>query len=170
MPPVTTYYYEMLDSASLRSSPCPDPAFRVVECEIKNWEYNRFLYEFVGRHWAWFDKNVWTPEQWRAYAEADDLRTWVGHLRGSPAGYVELQRQPDASVEISYFGLALPFIGQRLGGYLLTCAIENAWRWDAKRVWVHTCSLDHPNAMNNYQARGMVLYKTEVKEAGANWN
>ena len=69
-------------------------------------------------------------------------------------------------MEIKYFGLAPAFIGKGFGGRLLTAAIEQAWDWgEVKRVWVHTCSLDHPGALSNYQARGMQLYKTELEAA-----
>jgi len=46
-----------------------------------------------------------------------------------------------------------------LGGGLLSAAVEKAWEMETKRVWVHTCSLDHPYALNNYQARGFQIYR-----------
>ena len=92
----------------------------------------------------------------------DNLRLWVGHFKGSPAGYFELQNVA-GDIQIAYFGLAQPFIGKGLGGALLSKAIREAWDWGAKRVWVHTCSLDHPFALKNYQARGLKIYKKETK-------
>ena len=88
------------------------------------------------------------------------LATWLAYLHGTPAGYFELETQPDDSVEIAYFGLLPQFIGQGIGGVLLTRAIESAWQMGAERVWVHTCSLDHPQALKNYQARGLQIFKT----------
>ena len=68
----------------------------------------------------------------------------------------------DGSVEIVYFGLAPAFIGKGFGGYLLSCALKAAWAIPgAKRVWLHTCTLDHPNAIKNYEARGLTMYKRE---------
>ncbi len=69
--------------------------------------------------------------------------------------------------EIAYFGLLPEFIGRGLGGALLTSAIEEAWRMSPSitRVWVHTCTCDHPSALANYQARGMVIYKRETAES-----
>jgi GNAT superfamily N-acetyltransferase len=158
---VTTTFLEMLDPSDLRVRTCPDSEFRIMECVPKQAQYNRFLYGLVGQDWHWTDKNILTDEQWRTYAEADNLRTWVGYVVGSPAGYYELHRHR-GDVEIVYFGLAKPFIGKGLGGPLLSHAIQSAWDWDAKRVWVHTCTLDHPRAIANYQARGMKIYKTET--------
>jgi len=75
-----------------------------------------------------------------------------------------LQRGDDGAVEIIYFGLLPAFVGRGLGGALLSSAIEEAWRVNPLRVWVHTCSLDHPAALANYQARGMKIYKTETQD------
>ncbi len=90
-------------------------------------------------------------------------------MSGTPAGYFELELQPDAQVELAYFGIAKQFIGRRLGGHLLTVALQKAWAFGAQRVWVHTCTLDHAAALANYQARGMTVFKeeTEVKQLGA---
>lgn len=159
---VVTHYLEMLSPDELRSRQCKDNTFWIKECKTKLYAYNRFLYELVGNDWHWLDKLPWTDDDWRRYAENENLRTWVGYVGATPAGYYELQKQEDDNVEIANFGLAGPFIGQRLGGYLLSCAISSAWEWGAKRVWVHTCSLDHPNALRNYLARGMKIYKAET--------
>jgi GNAT superfamily N-acetyltransferase len=159
---ITTTFLEMLDPRDHRVKACLNPEFRVVERVPTQWRVNRSLYELVGRDWHWTDKCAWTDEDWRKYAEDDNLRTWVAHTGDSPAGYYELRRQKRGNVEIVYFGLAKPFIGKGLGGPLLSHALRSAWDWDAKRVWVHTCTLDHHHALANYQARGMKIYKTET--------
>ena len=162
MSEVIIYYLEM-KSASLLKGKKDSKGLQIVECEIKQFQVNRFLYQFVGAHWNWTDKRAWSDEQWKAYAEDDNLRTWIAYYKGSPAGYYELQKQDSEDVEIIYFGLAPGFIGRSFGGYLLTHAIRSAWEWEGtKRVWVHTCSLDHPNALKNYQARGMEIYRIET--------
>jgi GNAT superfamily N-acetyltransferase len=153
----------MLERAALR------PARRaadldVRECEVPQWELNRFLYQLVGGPWQWTDKLVWSEAQWRAWAESPDLRTWVAYHRGAVAGYYELHRQGEGDVEIAYFGLAAGFIGRGFGGDLLTRTIESAWAWNARRVWVHTCTLDHPSALANYQARGLEVFAEETHE------
>ena len=165
MTDITVYYLQMHSPAEL--VPGGDaPGLLITEARVKQWPLNRFLYQYVGGPWDWKDKLSWSEPQWQAYAEADDLRTWVAYSEGSPAGYFELQKQPGNEVEIKYFGLAQAFIGKGLGGKLLTSAIEQAWAWgEVSRVWVHTCSLDHPGALANYQARGLQLYKTELEAA-----
>ena len=164
MAEVTTYYLEM-KSASMLDEKRDSNGLQLVECEIKQFQFNRFLYHLVGNEWQWFDKNAWSDEQWVDFAENDNLRTWVAYYKGSPAGYYELQQQDDGDVEIAYFGLAPKFIGMGFGGYLLSQAIKSAWAWEGtRRVWVHTCTLDHPNALNNYKARGLVVYNVEAEE------
>ncbi len=167
MTAVTTWYLEMTDPQELRPKASPG-GLEVVEAEHKEYRFNRFLYQLVGESWQWTDRLAQSDAEWQAEVESDDLRTWVAYARGGIAGYYELQRQDGGNVEIRYFGLAPRFLDQGIGGFLLSHALRSAWDWDAavKRVWVHTCSHDHPSALRNYQARGMRLYHSEVSEEG----
>jgi len=158
---VTIWYLQMQTESELRSKDRP-AALILVEAEIKQYQFNRFLYQLVGASWQWTDKLSISDQQWQSYAEADNLRTWVGWCQGSPAGYFELRKDPNGDIEICYFGLAEKFISRGFGGYLLSAALQQAWNWQAGRVIVNTCSLDHPGALANYQARGMSIYKTET--------
>lgn len=160
MPLVTITHLQMFSAADIRPKPSPDPRFRVMEATTRQWALNRFLYAFVGEDWDWRDKTVWSDQEWRDYAESDQLRTFVGYHDGSPAGYFELGVAGD-EVQIMYFGLAPAFIGRGFGGHLLTCALQEAWAMKPSRVWVHTCTKDHPAALSNYKARGMTVYKEE---------
>lgn len=161
---VTTYYLEMKSASMLKSKKKPKK-LQINECQIKQFQFNRFLYQLVGEAWEWIDKHTWSDDHWKAYAENDNLRTWVAYYRGSPAGYYELQQQNHEDVEIAYFGLVPRFIGQGFGGYLLSQAVKSAWEWKGtKRVWVHTCTLDHPSALQNYKARGMEVYQIKTAD------
>jgi GNAT superfamily N-acetyltransferase len=152
-----------MKSASALKAINEPKGLEILESEIKQFQFNKFLYQLVGKDWEWIDKLSWSDEEWKAYAENDNLRTWVAYFKGSPAGYYELQQQKGGDVEIAYFGLAPRFIGQGFGGYLLSQAIKSAWKLKgAKRVWVHTCTLDHPSALQNYKARGMEVYRVET--------
>ena len=162
---VTTYYLEM-QSADQLNEKSETNGLQIHECRIKQFQFNRFLYQLVGESWKWIDKLSWTDDEWKAFAENDNLRTWVAYYMGSPAGYYELQQQEGGDVEIAYFGLAPRFIGQGFGGYLLSQAIKSAWQWKGtRRVWVHTCTLDHPSALRNYKSRGMMVYKVETEDS-----
>ncbi|WP_433324880.1 GNAT family N-acetyltransferase [Spirillospora sp. CA-294931] len=167
---VTTWYLEQRDPAELRSAPAPDLPFRIARAEIPSPELSRFLYTAVGGDWYWVDRLAWTYEQWRNWLERPGAETWIAHVRGTPAGFVELDPQPDGEVELAYFGLLKPFLGQGLGGHLLSVGAARAWdladRWPdrepTRRVWLHTCSNDGPAALKNYQARGFRMYDTKV--------
>lgn len=155
-------YLEMLSPGSLLAKESAR-GMEIRECRIPQYQLNRFLYHYVGAPWGWNDKLAWTDAQWQDYVETPRLRTWIGYLEGSPAGYFELQQQEGGNVEIAYFGLVERFVGQGWGGFLLTQAIRSAWLWEGtRRVWVHTCANDHPSALKNYQARGMRLYRTDA--------
>jgi GNAT superfamily N-acetyltransferase len=157
-----TYYLEMNSLEELSQSSKP-AGFELIEAENKEFRVNRFLYQLIGEQWQWQDKLCLSDEEWQEYAESDKVRTWIAYNKGSIAGYYELQKQDAGNVEIVYFGLAPNYIGQGFGGYLLFHALQSAWNWgETTRVWVHTCTDDHDNALRNYQSRGMNVYKTEI--------
>ena len=164
--PVTTFYLETHDARDLRAKHSPRSDIALVRVLPPMPELSRFFYATVGGAWYWTQRLPWTYRRWHDHLNRPELETWLLSAQGVPAGYFELEAQAGAGVEIAYFGLLPQFVGCGLGGHLLTCAIERAWEMGAKRVWVHTCTLDHPQALANYQARGMRLYKqvTEVEE------
>jgi GNAT superfamily N-acetyltransferase len=160
--PLITTYLEMRSRDQLRPKRS-DTRFQVREKTERDWRFNRDLYFCVGDQWDWIDKRSWADDQWKEYATAPELRTFAAYYDDALAGYYELRRDREAGIEIAYFGLLPEWIGRGLGGALLTSAIEETWSMDPKpsRVWVHTCNRDHPQALTNYQARGMVVYKVE---------
>jgi GNAT superfamily N-acetyltransferase len=159
--PLITTYLEMRSRDQLRPKHS-DARFQVREKTERDWRFNRDLYLRVGEQWDWIDKRPWTDEQWKEYAAAE-LRTFAGYYDDALVGYYELRRDREGGIEIAYFGLLPEWIGRGLGSALLTGAIEAAWRIEpnTSRVWVHTCNRDHPQALANYQARGMIVYKVE---------
>jgi GNAT superfamily N-acetyltransferase len=165
MPEIITTYLQMNSLQELVPAPSVDAEFRVREAVERQWQLNRSLYLLVGGPWAWTDKQRWSDAQWESYVASDQLRTFVALWRDATAGYYELRRDDARAVEIVYFGLTPDFIGRGLGGALLTDALQRAWAWDADRVWVHTCNLDHPAALQNYQARGMHVYDRTIEQS-----
>jgi GNAT superfamily N-acetyltransferase len=151
----------MTDRSQLRPAGSGASSFQLIRAEIPCPELNRFLYTAVGTGWWWYSRLAWDYRRWWAYLDRPGLETWIASVSGTPAGYFELERQEGDNVELAYFGLLPGFIGQGLGGALLTAAITRAWDMGAGRVWVHTCTLDHPHALSNYQARGFRIFRTE---------
>jgi GNAT superfamily N-acetyltransferase len=120
----------------------------------------RFCYRTVGAAYHWRDRWDWSDAQIREHLAGPETTLYVAHRGGEFAGWYELHRV-DGSVEIAYFGLAPGAIGRGLGRHLLSCAVRDAWTLGATRVWLHTCTLDHPHALPNYRARGFVPYRSE---------
>ncbi len=159
---VTTWWLEMGAPAELRPAR-PAPGLAVARAEVPSPQLSRFLYTAVGGDWYWRDRLGWTYARWRAHLDRPEVETWVGAVGGTPAGYAELERHPREGVEVAYFGLLPEFIGRGLGGHLLTEAVRRAWAIGTDRVWVHTCTLDGPNALANYRARGFRVVREESR-------
>jgi GNAT superfamily N-acetyltransferase len=158
---VTRTYLEMADPAQLQAARCDDPHIRVEQLPECSPSFFRYLYVEVGRNYHWIDRLPWTDEDIVAHLSQSEISLWLMTNDGVTAGYFELRRCEDGSVEIAYFGLLQEFIGRGLGKYLLTRAVEQSWADDANRVWLHTCTLDDPAAMPNYLKRGFTPFKTE---------
>jgi GNAT superfamily N-acetyltransferase len=163
----TTYHLEMLHSSDIRPKTVERPGLRVERMTTPCPEFNKFLHTLVGHPHRWGGREHWTAEDWIAYASRDNLHTWVAYVDGTPAGYFEMEKASEGDVEIKSFGLLPAFIGLGLGGHLLTVAVERAWAWGATRVWLHTCTHDHPHALQNYQARGFRVFKIVEEPANA---
>jgi len=162
---VTRTYLEMRSPDVLRGASAPRPGVSVTRespCALATY---RELYDRVGGRWHWRDRAAWSDEALAAHLARGDVAVWVLRSEGEIAGFFELARHADASVEIAYFGLVPDAIGGGLGKYLLTRAVEEAWALDAERVWLHTCTLDGPAALPNYLARGFEAYRVETYRA-----
>lgn len=128
-----------------------------------NFQLNKFFYKNIGKNHRWVDRLVWTEKQWINYVSDKNVKTYVLKNEKDLAGYFELiLHQEKDEVEIAYLGLLKEYQNKKLGSYLLSAAIKNSFLNNPKRVWVHTCSLDHKNALSNYVARGMKIFKTET--------
>lgn len=138
----------------------PDGA-QFIEAKRPCPEISQFMFKTVGGPWRWFSRLSWDYQSWLSYLSTEQVRTWLLWLDGTPAGYAELVKHPDNSVEIKFFGLLPQFIGQGLGLPLAQAAIKAAADWQASRIWLHTCSADHPSALKNYQQAGFTLIETE---------
>lgn len=163
MIPVTITYLEMRSPAELRAKPAPRPDLAIARVLFPMPELNRFFYTAVGKDWRWYERLVWTDAGWLKYVDRPELQTWIISEEGIPAGYIELEKQPGDDVEIVYFGLLPQFVERGIGGWAISEAVVKGWEMGAKRVWLHTCDLDHPRALANYLARGFKPYKTETK-------
>ena len=128
-----------------------------------DFQINKFFYKNIGKNHHWVDRLIWNEKQWTEYVSNEKIKTYILKKNEDLAGYFELIIHDDNDeVEIAYFGLLEEYHNQKLGSFLLSSAIKNSFSNNPKRVWVHTCSLDHKNALNNYIARGMKIFKQEI--------
>ena len=160
---VITTYLEMFEKPVLPTPKEPVHTL-IMRAENPTVPFYRFLYNTVGGNWQWIDRKKLTDDELKRIIQNEKVEVYVLHIKGVPAGYVELDFRQEKDVEVSYFGLMPEFIGHGLGRFLLLWAIHTVWKRSPKRLWVHTCSLDHPGALVLYQKCGFKIYKTEEHE------
>jgi GNAT superfamily N-acetyltransferase len=153
-------YLEMT-ARPVRPPPTPPAGklalMRAERCTVS---YYRYLYAAVGEPWVWFMRREWSDERLAAQIRRSEVEISVLYAGGVPAGYFELDRSDSRNVELAYFGLVPDFIGRGYGSYLLQAAIDSGWSTgNPERLWVHTCTFDHPRALGVYQRAGFVVYK-----------
>ena len=128
-----------------------------------DFQLNKFFYKTIGKNHQWIDRLSWSEEKWINYVSSKNVRTYVFKYREDLVGFFELIFHLEKKeTEIAYFGILKEYQNKKLGSYLLSEAIKKSFQNNINRVWVHTCSLDHKNALNNYISRGMQIFKTEI--------
>ena len=162
---VTRTYLQLTDPAQFQPAFGEFPEVSLAHVPIPPPKLYRHCYRTVGEAFHWRDRWDWTDDQITEHLVDPNIQLHVATRDGTLAGFYELRRVPDDdSVEIAYFGIVWAEFGRGLGKHLLSCAVRDAWGLGPKRVWVHTCTLDHARALPNYVARGFVPYKTEQYE------
>ncbi len=156
-------YLEIYSFQDLKEVKKPSDGYSLNLLESINFQLNKFFYKNIGKKHQWVDRLVWTDNQWIDYVSSERVKTYVLKNEDNLAGFFELIFNPEKKeVEIAYFGLLEEYQNKKLGSYLLSEAIKKSFADNIIRVWVHTCSLDHKNALNNYIARGMKIFKSEI--------
>ena len=160
---VKRHYLEINSLQDLKEVKKPLEKYSLILLEPINFQLNKFFYKNVGQKHKWVDRLVWTESQWINYVASERVKTYVFTHMDDLAGFFELIfHRESKEMEIAYFGLLEEYQNKKLGSYLLSKAIQKSFNTNVNRVWLHTCSLDHKNALNNYIARGMKIFKTEI--------
>ena len=156
-------YLEINSLSDLNGSNINHEGYFIKLVEPVDFQLNKFFYKNVGKKHRWIDRLIWTEKQWIEYTSDQKVKTYVLKKNEDLAGYFELiVHSSNNEVEIAYLGLLEEYQNQKLGSYILSSAIKKAFLTYPDRVWVHTCSLDHKNALNNYIARGMKIFRKET--------
>lgn len=160
---VTVTYLEMLARPTQPPPPAPAIPYRIDRVERPSVAFYRYLYNTVGEPWLWHERRKASDAELAEILGDNNLWLYVMYAEGEPAGYAELDARRQPEIELAYFGIIPKFIGQGLGPTLLNAAVDIAWRAQATRFWVHTCTLDHPKALPCYIRAGFVPYKDAVR-------
>jgi len=156
-------YLEINSIQELKLVLKPSKDYSINLLDPVNFQLNKFFYKNIGKKHRWIDRLVWMESQWIDYVTDKKVKTYVLKHKDNLAGFFELIfHSENKEVEIAYFGILEEYQGKKLGSYLLYEAIKTSFDNDINRLWVHTCTLDHKNALNNYIARGMKIFKTET--------
>ena len=156
-------YLEIKSYEDFKKVKKPSENYSVELVDPKDFLLNKFFYKNIGKNCQWIDRLIWTDLNWMEYISDERLSTYILKDKDEICGYYEILFNRDIKeVEIAYFGILEEYFGKKLGGYLLSEAIENSFKNGISRIWVHTCSLDHKNALGNYLTRGMKIFKSET--------
>ena len=156
-------YLEINSLEDLKEGNKPSENYYLTLIDPINFQLNKFFYKTIGKKHSWIDRLSWSEEKWITYVSSQNVQTYVFKLKEDLVGFFELILHPEKNeTEIAYFGVLEEYQNKKLGSYLLSEAIKKSFQNNVKRVWVHTCSLDHKNALNNYVSRGMKIFKTEI--------
>jgi len=161
MIPVQRNFLELKDLKNLKTNSINEKKYLVKKIK-PDFQLNKFFYKQVGKKHRWIDRLSWSDGKWINYISNKNLETYIISESDELAGFFELLYNPELKeTEISYFGLLEEYIGKGIGGYALSVAIKKSFEKNIRRVWLHTCTLDHPNALKNYIARGMTVFRKE---------
>ena len=157
-------FLEIKSIGGLIESKIPQIKHSIELVKPVDFQLNKFFYKNVGNKHRWTDRLIWSENEWIKYVSSPNIETYVLKIENDLAGYFELINHLNfKEIEIAYFGLLEEYHNKKLGGYLLSEAIKKSFlKKNVERVWVHTCTLDHKNALKNYIARGMKIYKKEI--------
>jgi len=156
-------YLEINSLNDLKEGEQPSEDYIVNLIEPTDFQLNKFFYKNIGKKHKWIDRLIWTEEQWIKYVSNRNVKTFVLKNKKDLVGFFELIIHSEKKeVEIAYFGILEEYQNKKLGSFLLSNAIKKSFQQNVERVWLHTCSLDHKNALNNYLARGMKIFKSEI--------
>ena len=156
-------YLEISSINDLNEGNKPSEDYSLNLIDPINFQLNKFFYKNIGKKHKWVDRLIWNEQKWIDYVSSEKVKTYVLKNKDDLVGFFELIFHFEKKeVEIAYFGILEEYQNKKLGSFLLSEAIKRSFDENINRVWLHTCSLDHKNALNNYIARGMKIFKSEI--------
>ena len=155
-------YLEIYSLKDLKEGNNPSNDFSLTLLKPINFQLNKFFYKNIGQNHKWVDRLIWNEQQWIDYVSSEKVKTYILKNKDDLVGFFELIFHFEKKeVEIAYFGILEEYQNKKLGSFLLSQAIKKSFDENINRVWLHTCSFDHKNALSNYISRGMKIFKSE---------
>ena len=155
-------YLEIKSISELIEVKKPLENLHLEKVEPADFQLNKFFYKEIGKKHSWIDRLTWNDKNWIDYLNTSGVFTYILKNKEDLVGYFEQNIYfKKFECEIAYFGILEEYIGRKIGAYLLSEAIKKSFKTGSKRIWVHTCSLDHKHALENYLSRGMQVFKFE---------
>tara|TARA_Y100001970_G_scaffold111272_1_gene138911 strand:+ start:533 stop:1036 length:504 start_codon:yes stop_codon:yes gene_type:complete len=155
-------YLEIKSISELIEVKKPLETLYLEKVEPEDFQLNKFFYKEIGKNHRWIDRLIWNDKNWTDYINTPGVFTYILKNKDDLVGYFEQNIYIKKNeCEIAYLGILEEYIGKKIGAYLLSEAIKKSLQKGLKRVWVHTCSLDHKHALDNYLSRGMKVFKSE---------
>ena len=156
-------HLEMTELPALPSDPQGAWTLRRVETPALDWY--RDLYRRVGKEWLWFSRMQMKDAELAAIVQAPLVEVYALEHDGSDEGLLELDFREAGQCEIGFFGVTAKLIGSGAGRWLMNRALELSWSRPIARLWVHTCTFDHPSALGFYQRAGFRPFRRQVEVA-----
>jgi GNAT superfamily N-acetyltransferase len=156
-------HLEMTARPPLRDNPLGAWTLRKVDTPALHWY--RDLHRRVGEEWLWFSRARMNDGELAAIIHAPGVEVYALVVDGHDEGLLELDFREAGQCELVYFGVTAKLIGSGAARFMMNRALELAWSRDLSRVWVHTCTFDHPSAVAFYQRSGFRPFRRQIEIA-----
>ena len=157
-------YLQMFQRPPARPGPCEE-SWTLERAEFSDLDEYRALFRQVGQDWLWFSRLKLDDAALSEILRHPQYQIYVLTVRGENRGLLELDFRVEGDAEIVYFGLTSGMLGKGAGRWLMNRALEIAWSRPIRRLWLHTCTFDHPGAVAFYVRSGFEPYRRQVEVA-----
>ena len=162
MPKVQRFFLELKKSNKTNQQVILPTNVKIYSESKKNININKFFYRQIGKDHFWRDRLLWSDNEWRKYINNKNMQTGIMKINENFVGFYEQEfHENENEIELIQMGILQEYQGMKLGSFLLKFIIQNSFSRDVERLWVHTCSLDHKYALNNYLSKGLKIFREE---------
>jgi GNAT superfamily N-acetyltransferase len=156
-------HLEMTERPAL--APDPPGAWTLRRVESPDLDWYRDLYRRIGEEWLWFARLQMADAELAAIIQSPRVEIYALVQDGRDEGLLELDFREAGQCELAFFGVTAKLIASGAGRWLMNRALELAWSRPVTRVWLHTCTFDHPSALAFYQRSGFRAFRRQVEIA-----